>query len=60
MFNGLITVGAVDTLCWVFFLDAMYVGVQGCKMCSEAKYSSLICFVWLFGRVCMVWSLLGW
>ena len=23
MFNGLITVGAVDTLCWVFFLDAM-------------------------------------
>ena len=41
--SGITTVGTVDTLCLVFVLDAMKVGVQLCVMCSEANYGSLTC-----------------
>ena len=36
--NSLITASAwtVDTLCWVFFLDAMQVGVQRYMVCSDS------------------------
>ena len=43
MFNGLITIEAVDTLCMMFFLDAKQVGVQRCMACYVAKYDSLMC-----------------
>ncbi len=36
MVNGLITVGAVDLLYLVFFLDAMQVGVQRYMVCSDS------------------------
>ena len=60
MFNGLIAVGAVDTVC--FILAAMYMGVTRCMVysgatCSNMEFWSAL-HSWLIYSVCSVWSLL--